>query len=69
VDLTDPAAAEAVVQACIVALGVPELVISNAGSGRWLWVEETAPAEALYYANAAVVWLVRWLVVHTGYRR
>ena len=55
VDLTDAAAAEAAVRASVAALGMPELVISNAGSGRWLRVEETPPEEAA--AMAAMPYL------------
>lgn len=45
-DLTDPAAVEAAVARILAEVGVPEIVISNAGSGRWLFAEETTPSEA-----------------------
>ncbi|KPV49409.1 short-chain dehydrogenase, partial [Kouleothrix aurantiaca] len=45
-DLTDPAAVEAVVARILAEVGTPDIVVSNAGSGRWLFAEETPPAEA-----------------------
>jgi short-subunit dehydrogenase len=47
VDLTDAQATEAAVRASLAALGTPDIVISNAGAGRWLTVEETPPEEAV----------------------
>lgn len=46
VDLTDPAAFEKVARQIVSDLGVPEIIVNNAGAGRWLYVEETPPAEA-----------------------
>jgi short-subunit dehydrogenase len=46
VDLTDPAAVERTAQQVASDLGAPDIVINNAGAGRWLYVEETPPAEA-----------------------
>jgi short-subunit dehydrogenase len=46
VDVTDPAAVERVGQQIVTQLGSPEIVINNAGAGRWLCVEETPPEEA-----------------------
>jgi short-subunit dehydrogenase len=46
VDLTDPAAVELVGQQIVSDFGAPEIVINNAGAGRWLYVEETPPEEA-----------------------
>lgn len=45
-DLTDPAAVDAVVARILAEVGTPDVVVSNAGSGRWLFAEETPPAEA-----------------------
>jgi short-subunit dehydrogenase len=46
VDLSDLAAAEAVAERVSADLGPPEIVINNAGAGRWLFTEETPPDEA-----------------------
>jgi uncharacterized protein len=46
VDLTDPAAVERVGRQIVSDLGAPEIIINNAGAGRWLYVEETPPEEA-----------------------
>jgi len=47
VDLTDAPAVAAVAQHVIADLGIPDVLLSNAGSGRWLFVEETEPDEAV----------------------
>ncbi|MGD0965006.1 MAG: SDR family NAD(P)-dependent oxidoreductase [Candidatus Acidiferrales bacterium] len=46
VDLTDPAALEGVARQIVSDLGAPDIVVNNAGAGRWLYVEETPPEEA-----------------------
>jgi short-subunit dehydrogenase len=46
VDLTDPAAVEQTAQRVVNELGEPDIVVNNAGAGRWLYVEETPSAEA-----------------------
>ena len=46
VDLTDDAALVPAVRTMLAEAGVPDVVISNAGSGRWLAIDETDPAEA-----------------------
>jgi short-subunit dehydrogenase len=46
VDLTDDAALASAVRTLLAETGVPDVVISNAGSGRWLAIDETEPAEA-----------------------
>jgi short-subunit dehydrogenase len=46
VDLADAAAVEQVTQAIAAEVGTPDIVINNAGMGRWLFLEETDPAEA-----------------------
>jgi uncharacterized protein len=46
VDLTDPAAVVRVGRQIVSDIGEPEIVINNAGAGRWLHVEETPPEEA-----------------------
>src|SRR5512133_3252669 len=47
VDLTDPVAVEDAKAAVERAMGVPDVLVNNAGAGRWLFVEETSPAEAV----------------------
>lgn len=47
VDLTDAAAVEQTARRIMAEVGVPDLIISNAGSGRWLTVEETSPEEVV----------------------
>ncbi|HET9223821.1 MAG TPA: SDR family NAD(P)-dependent oxidoreductase [Roseiflexaceae bacterium] len=46
VDLADAAAVERVAQAILAEVGPPDILINNAGAGRWLFLEETDPAEA-----------------------
>jgi short-subunit dehydrogenase len=46
VDLSDPAAVEQVGRQILSDLGTPEIVVNNAGAGRWLYVEETPLEEA-----------------------
>lgn len=46
-DLADPDVVERVIGAAIEAEGAPELVVNCAGAGRWLFTEETPPAEAV----------------------
>jgi uncharacterized protein len=46
VDLTDAAAVERTAAQVTSDLGAPDIIINNAGAGRWLHVEETPPAEA-----------------------
>lgn len=47
VDLSDPQATEAVCRRILIEVGVPDIIINNAGAGRWLFVEETSAEEAL----------------------
>ena len=44
-DLTDAEAVDRVTKAVRDEIGIPDIVINNAGAGRWLFVEETSPAE------------------------
>lgn len=46
-DLTDAAAVEAAARQVTRDFGVPDILLSNAGSGRWLFVDETEPHEAV----------------------
>ena len=47
VDLTDSAAVALGGQQIMAELGTPDIVINNAGEGRWLSIEETQPDEAV----------------------
>lgn len=47
VDLSDAAAVEQTAKAIQEEVGVPDIVINNAGAGRWLPVDETTPDEAV----------------------
>jgi short-subunit dehydrogenase len=44
-DLTDAAAAERAARTIEASLGVPDVLVNNAGAGRWLFVDETPPGE------------------------
>ena len=44
-DLTDAEAVDRIAKAIRDEIGIPDIVINNAGAGRWLFVEETSPAE------------------------
>ena len=60
VDLTDLEAIARVAEAIKAEVGVPDIIVNNAGAGRFLFVEETTPAEAVqmmavpYFAAFAV---------------
>ena len=47
VDLADADAVTAVAKQIKEKLGTPDIIINNAGAGRWLFVDETSPAEAV----------------------
>ncbi|ABU57253.1 SDR family NAD(P)-dependent oxidoreductase [Roseiflexus castenholzii] len=47
VDLTDARAVEEVAQQVLAAFGPPDILLSNAGAGRWLFIDETTPDEAV----------------------
>ena len=47
VDLSDAKAVEQTAQAILTEVGVPDILINNAGAGRWLPLDETEPAEAV----------------------
>lgn len=46
VDLGDGEAAERVARLITAQMGTPDILVNSAGAGRWLFVEETTPAEA-----------------------
>ena len=47
VDLSDAEAVTRVAAAIRTDLGVPDILINNAGLGRWLYIKDTLPAEAM----------------------
>ena len=47
VDLADPAAVMQVAQRVAAEIGVPDIIVNNAGAGRWLFLEETSTEEAV----------------------
>jgi len=47
VDLADADAVAAVASRIAQELGTPDIIVNNAGAGRWLFVDETSPAEAV----------------------
>jgi short-subunit dehydrogenase len=55
VDLADSDALESVAASVLRELGTPDVLINNAGAGRWLFVDETSPSEAM--AMVAVPYL------------
>ncbi len=44
-DVADPAEVDRLARAIMDEVGTPDILINNAGAGRWLSVEETDPAE------------------------
>jgi short-subunit dehydrogenase len=46
VDLGDAEAAEQTARGITAEMGLPDILINSAGAGRWLFAEETTPAEA-----------------------
>jgi uncharacterized protein len=46
-DLSDPEAVSAAAEEVQRDLGTPDVLVNNAGAGRWLFAEETPPAEAV----------------------
>jgi uncharacterized protein len=47
VDVADADAVVAVAKQITEELGTPDIIINNAGAGRWRFVDETSPAEAV----------------------
>lgn len=47
IDLTDAEAVARVATTITAQIGTPDILINNAGAGRWLFLEETSPAEAV----------------------
>src|SRR5437870_3797790 len=47
VDLSDSAAVDRTGQAILQEVGVPDILINNAGAGRWLSIEQTSAEEVM----------------------
>lgn len=47
VDLSDAAAVERVARAIASTLGVPDVLVNNAGAGRWQFTDETSPDDVV----------------------
>jgi len=47
VDLADADAVAAVAKQIAEELGTPDIIVNNAGAGKWLFVDETTPAQAV----------------------
>lgn len=62
VDVTQPEAVARVVAQVTAELGAPDIVINSAGVGRWLFTEETAPAEVQQMIGAP--YLAAFYVTH-----
>jgi short-subunit dehydrogenase len=62
VDLSDPAAVQAAAQRIADEVGVPDILINNAGSGRWRFLSESGAeeiAESMAVPYFAAAWLTR----------
>lgn len=46
-DVGDPHAVTAMAASVLAEVGVPDIIVNNAGAGRWLWIEETSNEEFL----------------------
>ena len=61
-DLTDPSAVAEVAERIKKDIGIPDIIINNAGSGKWLFVEETSPEQAVQMM--AVPYFAAFYVTH-----
>jgi short-subunit dehydrogenase len=62
VDLADPEAVEAAARRIEQEVGVPDVLVNNAGAGRWLYPEETEPRQVMAMMAVpyfAAFWLTR----------
>jgi uncharacterized protein len=62
VDLSDQGAVSSVYAQICQDLGTPDVIVHAAGLGRWLWLEETAPAEVLEMLSSpfmGALWLTQ----------
>lgn len=62
VDLSDPKAVDDVAGRITVEVGTPDVLVNNAGAGRWKFVDETSPAEAIQMM--AVPYFAAFCITH-----
>ena len=62
VDLANADAVAAVARRITAELGTPDIIVNNAGSGRWRFIDETSPDEAV--AMMAVPYFAAFFVTH-----
>jgi len=62
VDLSDPKAVDDVAGRITAEVGTPDVLVNNAGAGRWKFVDETSPAEAIQMM--AVPYFAAFCITH-----
>ena len=62
VDLSDPKAVDDVAGRITAEVGTPDVLVNNAGAGRWKFVDETSPAEAIQMM--AVPYFATFCITH-----
>jgi NAD(P)-dependent dehydrogenase (short-subunit alcohol dehydrogenase family) len=55
VDLSNPKAVDEVASRITAEVGTPDVLVNNAGAGRWKFVDETSPEEAIQYDGRALL--------------
>jgi short-subunit dehydrogenase len=62
VDLSDPKAVDDVAERIKAQVGTPDVLVNNAGAGRWKFVDETSPEEAMQMM--AVPYFAAFCITH-----
>lgn len=62
VDLSDPKAVDDVAERITAEVGTPDVLVNNAGAGRWKFVDETSPEEAMQMM--AVPYFAAFCITH-----
>ena len=62
VDLSDPKAVDDVAERITSEVGTPDVLVNNAGAGRWKFVDETSPEEAVQMM--AVPYFAAFCITH-----
>ncbi len=62
VDLSDPKAVDDVAERITAEVGTPDVLVNNAGAGRWRFVDETSPEEAMQMM--AVPYFAAFCITH-----